>query len=72
MPSSSFTLGDLHDVTAPEFVQVVIRRDGKVVWINVDGACVFRACQIKVLEVDDMRQPTEEVDGESIHAQSSD
>ncbi len=72
MPSSSFTLGDLHDVTAPEFVQVVIRGDGKVVWINVDGSCVFRACQIKVLEVDDMRQPAEEENGESIHSQSGD
>jgi hypothetical protein len=71
MPGS-FQLGDMHDVTAPEAVQVVIRRDGKVVWVNVNGSCVFRACQIKFLEVDDMRQPTEDDDGKSIYPQSGD
>jgi hypothetical protein len=41
------------DVTAPQVVQVVIRRDGKVVWINVNGQCLFRACQVGRLDVDD-------------------
>jgi hypothetical protein len=43
------------DITAPQHVEVRIRRDGKVVWINVDGTCVMRTCQIKQLELVDER-----------------
>ena len=43
------------DVTAPEVVEVSIRDDGKVVWVNVDGICRFRACQIKTVIVEDRR-----------------
>lgn len=27
-------------------VEITIRKDGKVVWINADGFCVFRVCQL--------------------------
>jgi hypothetical protein len=27
------------DITAPTIVEVLVRYDGKVVWINVDGIC---------------------------------
>ena len=64
---SDFVLGEMHDITAPKAVQIMIRRDGKVVWVNVDGRCVFRACQIEVLEVEDLR---EDASGESIQPQS--
>ncbi len=37
------------DITGPEIVEVQIRDDGKVVWINIDGICRLRACQIKKL-----------------------
>jgi hypothetical protein len=43
------------DITAPEVVEILIRDDGKVVWINVDGICRFRACQIKALIAEDKR-----------------
>jgi hypothetical protein len=44
------------DVTAPKVVQVVVREDGKTIWVNVDGVCKFRACQIGKLIVDDQRK----------------
>lgn len=34
------------DVTAPEHVEVRIRGDKKVVWVNIDGVCVLRVCRI--------------------------
>lgn len=43
------------DVTAPQDVEVKIRSDGKVVWVNVDGICLFRVCRIQNLTVSDER-----------------
>ena len=47
----------LLDITAPEGVQIQIRADGEVVWVNVDGICRLRICQIphKGLTLDDER-----------------
>lgn len=46
------------DITEPKYtVEVRIRHDGKVVWINIGGMCVFRACQIDKLYVEDERAP---------------
>ena len=36
----------LTDITAPEHVEVVVREDGKVLWVNVDGECRLRICRI--------------------------
>jgi hypothetical protein len=38
------------DVTAPELAEVRISPQG-VVWVNVNGICVFRLCKPKTLEV---------------------
>ena len=35
------------DITAPDHVEITIRDDGKVVWINVDAVCVLRICRAK-------------------------
>ena len=35
------------DITAPSGVEIKIRDDYKVIWINVDGICVCRICQPK-------------------------
>jgi hypothetical protein len=44
------------DITGSEGVEVKIRHDGKVLWINtVEGGCVLRICQIKELVLDDER-----------------
>ena len=48
-------LGDMMDITAPKGVQIQIRADGKVIWVNVDGKCVLRCCQIEVLDIEDAR-----------------
>ena len=37
------------DITAPENVEIKIRLDKKVIWINIDGICELRACKIKNL-----------------------
>lgn len=41
------------DITAPELVEIKIRFDKKVVWVNIDGICRLRVCQIKNLKVQD-------------------
>lgn len=44
------------DVTAPDAVEVMIRQDGRVVWVNVNGVCMFRACQIGIFQLTDERK----------------
>jgi hypothetical protein len=41
------------DVAKPKSIK--IRDDGSVVWINVAGVCLFRACQIENLILIDER-----------------
>lgn len=44
------------DITGSEYVQVRIREDGKVLWVNtLEGECVLRISQIKAIEVEDNR-----------------
>lgn len=40
------------DITAPQAVQVSVREDGKVLWINTEEGCVLRICQISALHID--------------------
>jgi|HubBroStandDraft_6_1064221.scaffolds.fasta_scaffold331732_2 hypothetical protein len=47
------------DVTAPDAVQVQLDADGKTFWVNVNGVCMFRACQIKKFQFDDLAHPGE-------------
>lgn len=47
------------DVTAPDFVEVMIDYQGKIVWVNVDGKCLLRACRIKDLTLVDHRKEFE-------------
>lgn len=42
------------DITGADLVEVLIRGDNKVVWVNVNGECVFRVCQIKELNLEHM------------------
>lgn len=41
------------DITEPGYVEVLVSNDGKIVWVNVDGICRFRACRIKQLTIRD-------------------
>ena len=42
------------DITGAVVVQILTRKDKKVVWINVNGVCVLRICQIKKLEQEEL------------------
>ncbi len=53
------------DITAPDRLEVRIRHDGKVVWINIDGICRFRSCQIKTLILEDDRNGLDSASPES-------
>jgi hypothetical protein len=43
------------DIAEPEVVEIRIRSDGKVIWVNVNGKCYLRICQIKHLDLEDER-----------------
>jgi hypothetical protein len=51
--------GEMLDVTEPYVVEVQIRGDSTVVWVNVNGICLFRACRIGTLIVTDERKKKE-------------
>ena len=37
------------DISGAEHVEVSVRGDNKVLWVNVNGVCVLRICQIEEL-----------------------
>jgi hypothetical protein len=43
------------DITGAKAVEVRVRADGTVLWVNVDGICALRVCQVQVLVVEDKR-----------------
>lgn len=43
------------DITEPEEVDIVIRDDGKVLWVNINGICRLRLCKIKTIKLYDLR-----------------
>lgn len=43
-------------------VQVSIRHDGKILWVNVNGACVLRVSRAESIEVEDARPGTGDED----------
>lgn len=47
------------DITAPKHVEIQIRDDGKVVWINTEEGCILRFCRIEKLVVIDDRKVNE-------------
>jgi hypothetical protein len=55
LPGSYHYVDGMLDITAPDIVEVEFREDGKVIWVNVDGKCALRVCQIKQLFVTDSR-----------------
>jgi hypothetical protein len=44
---------ELVDISSPKDVEVQVREDGKVMWINVDGVCRLRCCNIQTLHIHD-------------------
>ena len=49
------SMDKVSDMVGAEFVEVEIRHDGKVLWINRDGVCVCRICRIDEIRVLDRR-----------------
>jgi hypothetical protein len=49
-------IGNLLDITGAEAVEIFIRDDGKVIWVNTERGCVLRICRIKHLTLDDRRK----------------
>lgn len=45
-----------NDAAASHHVEVIIRRDGAVMWVNVDGICVCRVyCDLAPILIKDSR-----------------
>lgn len=44
------------DITGANLVEILIREDGHVVWVNVDGKCLLRVCRIVNVKLNDMRK----------------
>jgi len=44
------------DITGANTVELQVRGDGKVVWVNVDGVCALRICRIDEVIVNDERE----------------
>jgi len=44
------------DIIQPHVLEIKIRRDGKVVWVNADELCWLRACRIEKLIINDERR----------------
>jgi hypothetical protein len=47
------------NISAPEVIRIQIASDGKMVWIDTENGCIFRACRIKQLDLQDDRVPAE-------------
>jgi len=44
------------DAVARKGVQIEVREDGAVLWVNIDGVCRLRCSQIEHLEITDGRK----------------
>lgn len=51
--STIMNTNDQLDITGAKDVQIQIRGDQRVIWVNVDGMCRLRICQIEDLTIDD-------------------
>jgi hypothetical protein len=55
-PSITIT-EEMIDITKPDHgVEVMIKNDGSVMWVNVDGVCRLRICRMPHLVVYDLRK----------------
>jgi len=47
---------EMWDITGAELVEIVIRDDGKVIWVNTEEGCILRICQIENVRLYDKRE----------------
>ena len=38
---------EMLDITGANEVEIEVRHDNSVIWVNVDGVCALRICRIK-------------------------
>ena len=41
------------DVTGAKSIEVIVRQDGTVLWVNINGVCAMRVCQAEKIVVRD-------------------
>lgn len=46
------------DLAGANIVEVVIKQNGTVLWVNVDGVCRLRVCRAKDINIEDKRETT--------------
>lgn len=51
------------DVKEATDVEISIKADGKVLWVNVDGICALRVSRIDRLKIEDARPDSNEIMG---------
>lgn len=44
------------DIIEPQLVEIQIRDDKQVIWINIDGKCAVRICRITALLIEGPRR----------------
>jgi hypothetical protein len=54
--SMIMNLESMLDITGAQKVEIEIRADGKVVWVNVDDVCRLRVCRIEGITINDYRE----------------
>lgn len=42
---------DLVDISGPKIVSIRVREDRRVVWVNVNGKCLLRCCNVGEVEI---------------------
>ncbi len=51
----SITENKMSDITGADEVEILIKSNSKVIWINTEKGCMLRICRIKKLIVNDLR-----------------
>lgn len=47
---------NLKDVSGLKVIEIIISSDGGKVWINNEEKCLFKACNIERIKIDDCRE----------------
>lgn len=43
----------MEDINNPEIIEISVRKDKKVIWINIDGRCILRITGPKVIMINE-------------------
>lgn len=51
-PTTLEMADNMMDITGASEVEIIVRHDQKVIWVNVNGACALRVCRIDRLSME--------------------